>query len=141
MTAPISPRRHQRAHARSSPPNRPDSLAPHNLAPLRATGAHRAHHHLQIQEGPIVMLDRSQIDAAIFRVAVAAFTYYPDKATNEPGYTIDEDLDWCLRPLRHLPAPQRQRLREQITGLITDPTADRQTFIQHLHHYAQERDQ
>ena len=83
------------------------------------------------------MLDRSHIDAAIFRVAVAAFTYYPDKPTREPGYTLDEDLDWCIRPLRHLPEGDRRELREQIATLVTDVSADRQAFIRRLHDYTE----
>lgn len=81
------------------------------------------------------MLDRSQIDATVFRVAVAAFTYYPEKPAREPGYTLDEDLDWCMRPLRHLPDAHRLELREHITSLVTDPTADRQAFIRRLQRY------
>ena len=78
------------------------------------------------------MLDRSQVDAAVYRVAVAAFTYYPDRPEAEPGYTLDEDLDWCLRPLRRLPQAELRALRERIRALITDPSADRQGFIRHL---------
>jgi hypothetical protein len=78
------------------------------------------------------MLDRSQVDATIYRVAVAAFTYYPDKQIAEPGYTVDEDLDWCMRPLRHLPQDDRAELRGGIHELITTPSADRQAFIRHL---------
>jgi hypothetical protein len=78
------------------------------------------------------MLDRSQADAAVYRVAVAAFTYYPDRHLAEPGYTLDEDLDWCLRPLRRLPEAELEMLRARIHALITDPSADRQDFIRHL---------
>lgn len=82
------------------------------------------------------MLDRSQVDAVIYRVAVARFTYYPDKHAAEPGYTIDEDLDWCMRPLRRLPQENRAELRTRILELITDPFADRQAFIRHLKSFA-----
>ncbi len=84
------------------------------------------------------MLDQSQIDATIFRVAVAAFTYYPEKAAREPGYTLDEDLDWCMRPLRQLPEAHRHELREHISLLVTDPVADRQAFIRRLRRYTEE---
>lgn len=84
------------------------------------------------------MLDRSQVDATVFRVAVAAFTYYPEKAASEPGYTLDEDLDWCMRPLRHLPQTHQRELREHISSLVTDPTADRQAFIRRLQRYTDE---
>lgn len=78
------------------------------------------------------MLDRSQIDAAIYRVAVAAFTYYPDRPQAEPGYTLDEDLDWCLRPLHRLPQADLEALRDRMRVLITEPGADRQGFIRQL---------
>ncbi|MGE3193756.1 MAG: hypothetical protein AB7N70_33295 [Dehalococcoidia bacterium] len=84
------------------------------------------------------MLDRSQIDATVFRVAVAAFTYYPDKANREPGYTLDEDLDWCMRPLRQLSDLHRRELRQYISDLITDPNANRQAFIRRLQRYTEE---
>ena len=82
------------------------------------------------------MLDRSQVDATIYRVAVAGFTYYPEKQIAEPGYTVDEDLDWCMRPLRHLPEEDRADFRRRTLVLITDPSADRQAFIRHLKTFA-----
>lgn len=82
------------------------------------------------------MLDRSQIEAVIYRVAVAGFTYYPDKPIAEPGYTIDEDLDWCTRPLRHLPPEVQTEFRRQIFELVTDASAERQAFIRHLKSFA-----
>lgn len=78
------------------------------------------------------MLTRSQAEAAIYRTAVAAFTYYPGKPDDEPGYTVDEDLDWCMRPLRRLPIPELRALREQIRQLVTEPGSDRQAFIRRL---------
>lgn len=78
------------------------------------------------------MLDRTQVDATIYRVAIASFTHYPDKHLKEPGYTLDEDLDWCMRPLRHLPHQELDQLRAEVLELITDPTAGRQAFIKHL---------
>lgn len=84
------------------------------------------------------MLDRSQVDAVIYRVAVAGFTYYPDKRVMEPGYTVEEDLDWCMRPLRHLPQKDRAELRPRILEIITNPAADRQAFIRHLKSFAED---
>jgi hypothetical protein len=78
------------------------------------------------------MLDRTQVDAAIYRVAIASFNYYPDKHLEEPGYTVDEDLDWCMRPLRPLPLEQQDVLRARVFQLITEPTANRQAFIKDL---------
>lgn len=84
------------------------------------------------------MLDRSQVDAVIYRVAVASFTYYPTKPVTEPGYTVEEDLDWCMRPLRHLPPEEHAELRHRVLELITDPGADRQAFIRHLKSFTAE---
>lgn len=78
------------------------------------------------------MIDRSDAESAIYRTAVAAFSYYADKHLDEPGYTIDEDLEWCTQPLAGLPDDVRRRLRHEIRALITDPTRDRQPFIQEV---------
>lgn len=77
-------------------------------------------------------LDRANTDAALYRVAICAFTYHPNKHLDEPGYHLDEDLDWCLAPLAALPAVKLAVLRDTITTLITTPTADRQAFIRTL---------
>jgi hypothetical protein len=131
--------RWRRLHAHPAPPNRTDSLQPPNFQPIRPTAAYAVEHRTQHQQkGISTMLDRSQIDATVFRVAVAAFTYYPEKPAREPGYTLDEDLDWCMRPLRHLPDAHRGELREHVSALITDPVADRQAFIRRLQRYAEE---
>lgn len=128
------PRRGTRCGRSTVPPDRETRMPLHRYPPLPATSAHIAHREHQLQyEGTRTMLDRTQVDATIYRVAIASFTHYPDKHIKEPGYTIDEDLDWCMRPLRHLPPEQRGDLRAQILQLITEPTADRQAFIGHLH--------
>jgi len=134
MNIPISPGSHsRRPHMPSRPPNRSEQLRPSDLQSAHIAAAHAADHRMQQPpKGHINMLDRSQIDATVFRVAVAAFTYYPEKANHEPGYTLEEDLDWCMRPLRHLPEESLRELRERITTLVTDPTADRQAFIRRL---------
>lgn len=75
------------------------------------------------------MIEERDTEAVIYRSAVVAFQYYPDRETAEPGYTIDEDLDWIIAPLRQLPQAQRDAIRAQALGLILDPTADRQPFI------------
>ncbi|MFK4806220.1 hypothetical protein ACI3KX_10150 [Microbacterium sp. ZW CA_36] len=77
-------------------------------------------------------LDRADTDAALYRVAICAFTYHPDKHLDEPGYQLAEDLAWCLAPLAGLPTTQLAVLRDTIATLITTPTADRQSFIRAL---------
>jgi hypothetical protein len=84
------------------------------------------------------MIDRAEAEATIYRVAISAFTYYPDKPSVEPGYRVDEDVDWCSAPLLSLPPEQLRRLRETIRELITDTTADRRSFIVTLNELAGE---
>ena len=84
------------------------------------------------------MIDRAEAEATIYRVAVSAFTYYPDKPAAEPGYGLEEDLDWCTAPLLSLPPEQRAALRETIRELITTPNADRRAFIAALNELAGE---
>ena len=76
------------------------------------------------------MIDERDTEAVIYRTAVVAFQYYPDRETAEPGYTIDEDLAWIIAPLRQLPRAERDEIRARALRLILDPTADRQPFIQ-----------
>ncbi|MDX2377757.1 hypothetical protein M4I32_13195 [Microbacterium sp. LRZ72] len=78
------------------------------------------------------MIDRSDVEAVIARVAIAAFTYYPDRATAEPGYTLGEDVAWCAKPLATLDDEERDAWRLRIARLITDPAADKQSFIRDI---------
>ncbi|GAA1468866.1 hypothetical protein [Microbacterium thalassium] len=75
------------------------------------------------------MIDRSTAEAVTYRTAVTAFTYYPTKLLDEPGYNVDEDIDWCLEPLD---ADLRPAFRTIARDVITDPNADRQAYIRHL---------
>ena len=76
------------------------------------------------------MLDRADAEAAIFRTAFAAFGYYPAKPLEEAGYTVDEDLDWCLEPLSAMPSEALGPVRGWMREVITNPDADRQAFMQ-----------
>ena len=84
------------------------------------------------------MIDRAEAEATLYRVAVSAFTYYPDKPDLEPDYEVDEDVDWCSAPLLSLPPEQLDPLRATIRELITNPTADRRAFIATLDELAAE---
>ena len=84
------------------------------------------------------MIDRAETEATLYRVAVSAFTYYRDKPDLEPGYQVDEDVDWCSEPLRSLPPEQLDPLRVMIRELITNPAADRRAFIATLGELAAE---
>jgi len=78
------------------------------------------------------MLDRSDVEAVLARVAVAAFTYYPEKSVEEPGYTIDEDIEWSMERARALEPLLAGALRRRIAEVISDPSADRRAFVADL---------
>ncbi|KQP73508.1 hypothetical protein ASF40_20460 [Microbacterium sp. Leaf288] len=78
------------------------------------------------------LLDRSAAEAALYRVAVCAFTYHPGKPVDEPGWSLDEDLAWCLAPLAGLPDEHFAEFAATVRTLIVTPTADRQAFIRRL---------
>lgn len=84
------------------------------------------------------LIDRTDVEAALYRVAISAFTYYSDKEAEEPGYAIDEDLDWCLAPIAGPLAGRRDQLRATIRVMITDRTANRREFIALLAALAEE---
>ena len=86
----------------------------------------------------ITVLDRSEVENAFARVAVAAFTYYPGKSIYEPGYVIDEDVDWALEPLRSMDTADRVHWRERFSAVISDPASDRRAFIADLMALAEE---
>ncbi|GLJ80826.1 MULTISPECIES: hypothetical protein [Microbacterium] len=79
------------------------------------------------------VIDRSRAEKVLYRTAISAFMYYPDKADNEPGYDVEEDVAWCAAPLeRRLPSPDVEMFRGIIRMLITEPLADRRPLIQKL---------
>ena len=72
--------------------------------------------------------DRSQTEEALYRVAICALLWYPDKAHTDYGYELEVDINWCLAPLKisdHDPA-----LRALIASTIVDPTHCRVEVIQ-----------
>ena len=77
-------------------------------------------------------LNRSDVEAALARIAVATFTYYPEKATEEPGYVVEEDVDWAMGPLRVMDAAQYERWRARVIAVISDASHDRRAFLADL---------
>lgn len=75
------------------------------------------------------MLDRADVEEMIYRVAFSAFRYYPAKPAEEAGYTVDEDVEWCVEPLAGKPGVDAAALGASIRHLIVEPTADRRAFI------------
>ncbi len=79
-----------------------------------------------------VVIDRSDAEAVLARVAVAAFTYYPEKGVDEPGYAVEEDVEWAMERLRMLDPEARAEWWLRVTEVIADPAADRQAFVADL---------
>lgn len=80
-------------------------------------------------ESESTMIDRSDAAEVIYRVSVAAFAYYPEKSEAELGYDVDEDIEWAIEPVLALDAASLDTLRVSIRDAITNPAADRQSFI------------
>lgn len=76
-------------------------------------------------------IDQRQADEVVYRVAYAAFTYYPEKPDVEPGYHVDEDVDWAVEPVRALEPLRLAALRDRVREVISNPTADRRAFIRY----------
>jgi hypothetical protein len=78
-------------------------------------------------------IDRNHTEKVLQRVAICAFTYYPGKSNDEPGYDVEEDVAWCTVPLeRRLPGAELQVFRNVIRMLITESLADCRPFITKL---------
>jgi hypothetical protein len=75
------------------------------------------------------MIDRADVEELIFRVAECAFRYHPSRPITEPGYTVEEDVAWCVEPLSGKEEVDEEALADSLRLLITDPTADRRAFI------------
>jgi hypothetical protein len=87
-----------------------------------------------------IMIDRAQAEAAIYRIAFAALTFYPDKSEAEPGFTIDEDLEWALQPVLDLPPTEFDLVRDLARAAIAEPTAHREELARLLAKLAGEDD-
>jgi hypothetical protein len=75
------------------------------------------------------MSDRERADAVLEHVAVLAFLYYPGIELDDPSYSLDEDIDWCLARLGDVSDAERGRLGALFERAITDPTATREELF------------
>lgn len=74
------------------------------------------------------MIDQREADNLLYRIAYASLGWYPDKSDRELDYTIDEDVDWCLSALTHVPDQYLTSMRSRIAEVIMDPTPHRETI-------------
>lgn len=75
------------------------------------------------------MSDREHADAVLEHVAVLAFLYYPGIEVDDPSYSLDEDIDWCLVRLGGVSDTERAQMRGLFARAITDPTATREELF------------
>jgi len=75
------------------------------------------------------MSDRERADAVLEHVAVLAFLYYPGIEADDPSYSLDEDIEWCLARLGEVSDAERGRITELFARAITDPTATREELF------------
>lgn len=92
------------------------------------------------QIGTGTMIERSTVETVLARVAVAAFQYYPLKSTEELGWTVEEDVDWALAPLRSLPGARSEEWRQRVRDVIVNQASDRRAFTAALMALAEDRD-
>lgn len=71
-------------------------------------------------------IKRENTDAALQRVALLAFLYYPEVHIHEADYSLSEDIEFCLEPLGELDAGQREELRQLLGQAIIDPSEYRE---------------
>ncbi|MFE7845311.1 hypothetical protein ACFUTX_08980 [Microbacterium sp. NPDC057407] len=67
---------------------------------------------------------------------MSAFSYYPTKHIDEPGYTVGEDVAWCLEPLSEVDPTAVGRLSDLVATAIVDPTATRTALTKELERLA-----
>lgn len=75
------------------------------------------------------MSDRVRADVVLEHVAVLAFLYYPGIEVDDPFYSLDEDIDWCLERLGDVSDPARERMSALFLRAITDPSAAREELF------------
>jgi len=80
----------------------------------------------------LTALDRTYREEALYRVAISAFTYYPEKEADDADYSVEEDVDWCVAPIAAHSVDAAARIRPRIREVITNPDADRQAFLVRL---------
>lgn len=71
------------------------------------------------------MIDRAHTEQVTYLTAVSALRYYPGRPAQDPGYTLADDVDWCLRPLAALPDSVLADIRHLVGQTIIDPTGSR----------------
>lgn len=75
---------------------------------------------------------KEQTDVVFQRVGLLAFLYYPQVHVDEPGYSLTEDIAFCLEPLLDLNSDQTNEFRHLIGKTIIDPSEYRESLFHAL---------
>ena len=78
------------------------------------------------------MIDSELADVALQRVSLLAFLYYPEIHVDEPKYSLNEDLDFCMEPLAELEEEDRKDVRQLFGRAIIDPSVYREEVFMRL---------
>ncbi|MDY0907859.1 hypothetical protein [Microbacterium sp. CFBP9034] len=89
-----------------------------------------------VSEARTPLIDRSQTEAVLYRVAICALTWHPRKADADPGYRVEDDQRWCLAPLEG--ADPGLPIRVLVAATIHDPSRYRAQLVQALSALADE---
>jgi hypothetical protein len=77
-------------------------------------------------------MDAEIADEIIRRAGTAALLYYPELPADDPGWSLNRDVDWVLEP-RTSTGADVSALRELIAQVILDPTGIRHALVTALH--------
>ena len=83
-----------------------------------------------VSETRTPLIDRSQTEAVLYRVAICAVTWHPGKAGAVRGYSLEGDQRWCLAPLEG--ADPGLPIRVLVAATIHDPSRYRAELVRAL---------
>lgn len=72
-------------------------------------------------------IDRAQVESVLYRVAVSALTWYPDKTDADHDYRIEQDQRWCLAPMQGVDVGLP--IRVLVASTIMDPSRYRAELV------------
>ncbi|WP_127817856.1 hypothetical protein [Microbacterium sp. CPCC 204701] len=89
-----------------------------------------------VSETSTPLIDRSQTEAVLYRVAICALTWHPGKTDADPGYRVEDDHRWCLAPLDGV--DPGLPVRVLVAATILDPSRHRAELVRSLSALADE---
>lgn len=78
-------------------------------------------------------MTEDQAAEILHRVGGLALMYDPELQLFDPGFDLAAEVDWCLQSLTDQTPADRDRLRDLVSLVVTDPTVHRQEFCAALY--------